>query len=91
MLLPAPPGGAASFPRVTTTEYYEVMGRTAQQLRDEMARKGPHGYWAYTTWWVHWSATCKVTLDVTITMPRWADQSFANEALRKSWAAMIAR
>ena len=50
--------------------HYPVSGSNLGELRREMAQNGPEGFWGYTRWWIEWSNRCKVTLTITITMPR---------------------
>ncbi|MCP5095503.1 MAG: DUF922 domain-containing Zn-dependent protease [Chloroflexi bacterium] len=54
-----------------------------------MKRKGPKGYWAYAKWNIRWSGTCRVTLKINYTMPRWKNKNNAPKRLQKSWNKMI--
>ena len=47
--------------------------------REEMRRKGPDGFWAYTRWYIKWSRECSVRL--TITYPASTGRNF-DEILR---------
>jgi predicted secreted Zn-dependent protease len=85
-------GSAPSAPpteRITTT-YYDVTGSTAEELKKQMARKGPKGFWAYTNWYVSWSGDCKVELEISYTFPRLADRNRVPLPMRSRWDAMLA-
>ena len=78
-------------PAVTIrTNYYPVQGTTVEQLRTEMNRNGPMGNWAYTNWYVSWSAPCKVTLRVVYTYPRWINRDAASASFRQYWDKFMA-
>ena len=81
---------AAADPAVTViTNYYAIEGNTAGDLRRDMNRKGPKGFWAYTNWYVNWSATCHVSLRIVYTLPRWRDRDMAPEELRLKWDTFL--
>lgn len=86
-LLAADP--ALAFSRTSHTHFYDITGSTAGELQDAMARKGPHGYWAYTTWYVHWSADCEISVTIDYTMPRWLGHDAVPAALRDAWDRMM--
>jgi len=52
-----------------TFNSYEVTGETLAEIKDAMARDGPRGFWAYTTWRVTWTANCETTVTGDITLP----------------------
>ncbi len=83
------PEQTLAFSRTTQTHFYDITGSTANELTDAMAEKGPHGYWAYTTWYVHWSASCEISVKIDYTMPRWVDHDAAAANLRHEWDRMM--
>jgi predicted secreted Zn-dependent protease len=84
------PLSAVAQPTVSaTTGYYEIQGRSAAQLKKQMARRGPKGFWAYTTWHVRWTGDCRVSLEVSYTFPRWTNRDGASASLRQRWDRMI--
>jgi predicted secreted Zn-dependent protease len=82
-LLAAPP-----LERVETA-YYDVTGQTADELRRQMSKKGPNGFWAYTRWYVRWSETCRVDLEISFTLPRLSDRNRVPLPLRSRWDSML--
>lgn len=83
------PHPALAFSQSSHTHFYDITGNTAGELRDAMAQEGPHGYWAYTTWYVHWSAGCDISVKIDYTMPRWLDRDTAPASLRDEWDQML--
>ncbi len=97
--------GGGSLPVREIAKFYDVAGRTAEDLRSAMNRLGPVGkdgmrFDGYTVWYVRWkykyeaAATCgltrlDVTCEVTTTLPRWADQGRATPELRRAWATYL--
>lgn len=71
--------------------YYTVSGTTPRELRRDMGRKGPKGFWAYTRWRVRWSRDCKVSLQVTYTFPQLERREALPLPLRRKWDAMLRR
>jgi len=71
------------------TRYYAVRGQSVSALLAEMAAKGPDGFWAYSNWYVNWSGSCDVTLEIIYTLPRWDDRAAASAELRGRWDRMI--
>jgi predicted secreted Zn-dependent protease len=82
---------------------YDVTGANAAELSQAMQKDGPRNYWAYTNWAISWNHTteadstgvCKlkdslVTMNVKLTLPRWANAPDPDDARRQSWDAMIA-
>lgn len=83
------PDRALAFSSTSRTHFYDIAGNTGGELSDAMERDGPHGYWAYTTWRVHWSGSCKVSVRIDYTMPHWRDRDAAPAALREAWDRML--
>lgn len=82
---------AAAKPKVSVVnKTYAVSGTTAKELRDEMNRKGPDGFWAYTRWDIRWTGSCRVTVKVTYTLPKHRKPSAMPANVRKSWQSMRA-
>lgn len=69
---------------------YRVDGRDAGAILNQMAQRGPNGFWAYTTWFVRWTADCQVTVDIQYTMPQHTRPGALPENLRVRWAWMHA-
>lgn len=79
------------------TEYYSIKGNTPQAIRNDMNKKRPHDYDAYTYWHVKWHfnmsqdqdeeyceiSTVDVNLDVTFTLPRL--KRFATDEIEELW------
>ncbi|MCG7493907.1 DUF922 domain-containing protein [Thalassobius sp. Cn5-15] len=68
--------------------YYDVSSLKLHNIRRELTRKGPRGYWAYAQWWVSWTAQCEVTLTLTIDMPRHTRLDDMPADLRREWLRM---
>jgi len=62
--------------------HYSISGSTAEELRDEMKRKGPRGWHAYTDWNLSWNCR-KVTVTCTVTLPSWNPEKQEPELQRK--------
>lgn len=85
----------------TTVKYYDVKGASARDLSEQLRRKGPRGFAAYTAWNVKWDYSsardgkgCRVTrastsVAVEYTMPRWQPPANADRATRQSWERFI--
>lgn len=69
--------------------YYTVAGSSLPELRREMFLNGPDGFWAYTSWWVSWDATCRVDARVSIEMPRLATPEHLTAAEYNTWQSML--
>lgn len=83
---------ATAAPRISEVmEYYTVNGTSARALRNEMSRKGPRRFWAYTRWEVRWSAACQVSVRVVYTMPRHENLDALSPQLRRSLIRMFER
>jgi predicted secreted Zn-dependent protease len=69
---------------------YAVDGRDAGTILNQMAQRGPNGFWAYTTWYVRWTANCRVSLEIDYILPRHSRPNALPEHLRVRWAWMHA-
>lgn len=94
---------AASVSLSNVENMYDVTGANAAELSKAMQKDGPRNFWAYTNWAISWSHTteaastgvCKlkdsvVSVNVKMTLPRWANAPDSGDARRQSWDAMIA-
>ncbi len=80
----------AAKPRIVVkTKYYTITGMTSRELQAEMERNGPGGHWAYTGWYVSWTADCMVTVTIDYELPEWTDRDRAAPGLRASWDRMF--
>jgi len=86
--LSASQANAAVFTRVVKN-YYDVKGNTGHELKQQMNRNGPKGFWAYTTWYVRWTSNCVVNLKITYTYPRLANRETAPKQVVKNWDKMM--
>jgi predicted secreted Zn-dependent protease len=83
-----------------TIQYYDIRGTTAADLRDQMNTLGPIDagrHWdAHTGWYIHWNwpgygtndcnlSQATTSLDITVTLPRWANPKGADTALITQW------
>ena len=68
---------------------YPVDGRSAQAVLQQLADRGPNGFWAYTSWYVRWSGNCVVTLQIDYTMPRHTRPESLHPSLRQRWVQMV--
>lgn len=56
--------------RNAQVESYFISGSTVEELREEMNKKGPHGWHGYTEWHLNWD--CKeISVTCTVTLPFW--------------------
>ncbi len=85
-----PVSRALAFAQTAGTHFYDINGSTAKELKAAMAESGPQGYWAYTTWYVHWSGDCQISVKIDYTMPHWANRADGNLQLQAEWDRMIA-
>jgi len=83
------PDHALAFSRTSHTHFYDISGNTAGEIRDALAQEGPHGYWGYTNWYVHWSAACEISVKIDYTIPRWLNRDTAPAPLRDEWDRML--
>ena len=97
----AVPDASVSFSRAE--EMYDVTGANSAELSKAMQKDGPKNFWAYTNWSISWSHTteadtdgvCKlkdlvVTVNIKMSLPRWANAPDPGDARRQSWDEMIA-
>ncbi len=83
-------GPVAADPDVrTVTKYYDITGSSAKDLKRQMKQLGPKGYWAYTRWYVHWTANCRLDVKISYTLPRLKNPDSTPLPLRKKWQAML--
>ncbi len=75
---------------VVRRTYYDVSGRTASELKRDMQKSSSNGFWAFTRWQVSWSASCHVTVSITMHLPRLRDRAQVSLPLRNRWDRMIA-
>jgi predicted secreted Zn-dependent protease len=61
---------------------YNITGSTAEELRGEMNRKGPHGWHGYTEWNLSWNCR-EITVVCTVTLPYWGAGESTPDLLRK--------
>ena len=88
LIFAAPLAGAA--PKISeSVKYYAVTGSTLGELRRDMARRAPNGFWGFTRWWITWTRNCAVNLEITITMPRLDPVAQLSAQDRRIWDAMI--
>jgi predicted secreted Zn-dependent protease len=90
MLAASSKAGAEPAVKVTTT-YYAIGGTMSAELKAQMRSLGPHGFWAYTRWYVRWTGACRVSLEISYTYPRWTDEGSAPPQLRAEWNRMMER
>ncbi len=67
---------------------YRVDGTTANQILAQMKQRGPNGYWAYTNWYVRWTGSCKVSVEISYTVPKHVNEAALPANLRARWQAM---
>ncbi len=80
----------ASMTTKTQIKYYNIKGKTTQQLKAQMRNNGPNGYWAYVNWYVNWKTkNCRVSLRIVYTYPRWANINQAPKSTQHKWRRMI--
>lgn len=85
----APVDSAAEPKIVVKMKYYPIAGSTSRELKNQMKRKGPGGYWAYTGWYVRWSGGCQVTVTISYEYPKWTNRGQAPAELRAKWDSMF--
>ncbi len=69
-------------------KFYNVKALTAKELKKQMFKKGPNGFWAYAKWTVYWTVTCKVRVEIRYTFPKWVNKNEGSDALQSEWRAM---
>ena len=91
LALGIPGASAHAKPKVSTsTQYYTLTGKTVPELRAELKKKGPRGYWAYTEWYVRWSGSCALSVDIKYTLPKHKSPGALDPRTRASLDSMIA-
>lgn len=85
----------------TETKYYDIEGRTAQELQAQTAALGPKGHAAYTDSYYRWKYTYKrlgtlcaidrvrVDTAITFTYPRWMSAG-SDPKLTEAWSRGLA-
>ncbi|MCO4824148.1 MAG: DUF922 domain-containing protein [Amylibacter sp.] len=71
-------------------KHYTITGDSVNALKSQMKKKGPKGFWGYTEWYVKWTGSCKVSVNVTITMPKLKESSKTPKEVRKEFDEMYA-
>lgn len=69
---------------------YAVTGTTVDTILRQMQENGPNGFWAYTSWYVRWTASCQVTVEINYTMPKHARREAMPAHIRVEWDQMVA-
>lgn len=80
--------------------YYDIYGQSADDLRGQMNALGPpdggRRWDAYTAWYIRWNwpgygtrdcdlGRATTSLEITVTLPRWANPKGADSALITKW------
>ena len=82
-------GPVIAKPKVSVfTRYYDVEGQTTEDLRADMERNGPQGFWAHTSWHVRWNRHCELTVRIVYTMPRIVNRDDVPEEVLEKWDEM---
>jgi predicted secreted Zn-dependent protease len=82
--------GAMAAPKVSESiKHYSIKGKTADEIKANMKKKGPKGHWGYTEWYVKWSGSCKVDVSVKYIMPKLTSKAPAD--VKKSFDKMYAK
>ncbi len=86
--------------RGAAVAYYDIVGSTASELRRQMDLLGPSDAGlrvdAYTAWYIRWNwpghgtpdgdpSRATTSIQITVTLPRWANPAGADPALLKRW------
>ena len=69
--------------------HYAISGNNLSDLRQEMAQNGPKGFWGYTRWWINWSGSCKVNLEIRITLPKLSASAALTPSEERIWNTMV--
>ena len=83
------PSAAFGFDVEETWNTYEVDETTREGILQQMQDDGPNGYWAYTEWYVRWTAECEVSVEIVYTMPEHSDPDAMDGDLSDNWDAML--
>lgn len=91
LLLGASTLAALANPTIKTNwNTYAVTATGVDQILRQMKQKGPNGFWAYTRWYVRWTGSCKVSLEISYTMPQHTNRNAMPANIRAEWDNMIA-
>ena len=72
------------------TNYYEIEGKSSQQLKRQMWNFGPNGYWSYVNWYIDWETeNCRVSLKIVYTYPKWTDIHQVSKSKQQKWQQLI--
>ncbi|SFE14184.1 Predicted secreted Zn-dependent protease [Sulfitobacter brevis] len=83
-------GTSIAEPKVSQqTKVYEVTATSVNGLIEQMNKRGPRGYWAFTEWHVRWSRSCKLEVDVAYILPQHANPSAMPAQVRRKFDAML--
>ncbi len=83
-------GPALADPRVAIDrQYYDVDATTIDGLLQQMAARGPNGFWGYTSWYVRWSGSCRLSVDIDMTLPRHVRPDSLPDRVRQRWDRML--
>ena len=74
----------------TNWSTYSVTSTSVDQILREMQQNGPNGFWAFTRWYVRWSGSCRVSLEINYTMPKHTRRGAMPAKIRVEWDSMIA-
>lgn len=74
----------------TNWSTYSVTATGVDQILRQMQQKGPNGFWAYTRWYVRWTGSCQVSLEISYTMPKHTKRGAMPPHIRAAWDRMIA-
>ena len=84
-------GPASAKPTVKIKQTtYRIHGTTAKQILAQMKQHGPNGYWAYTDWYVRWTGSCRVSVEIDYKVPKHTNEAALPANLRARWKAMVA-
>jgi predicted secreted Zn-dependent protease len=51
-------------------DHFLVSGSSLGEIEDQLDQKGPGNSWGRTEWYVSWSDTCEVGIEIKTTLPR---------------------
>ncbi|MFT4716496.1 MAG: putative secreted Zn-dependent protease [Paracoccaceae bacterium] len=69
--------------------YYDVSGTSGRELKYQMKKLGPKGFWAYARWNVRWSSDCDLSVLITYTYPRLKNPSEVPTGVQINWQLMM--
>lgn len=73
----------------TNWSTYSVSGTSVDTILSQMRQKGPNGFWAYTRWYVRWSGSCQVSLEINYTIPKHTRLEALPPNIRSAWTQMF--